>query len=143
VFLFCFSNFLQAFDASPNCYKDLELNFFQPALVSQALSMHHVDQSSWTPIVQILKEASKKVPATIKTKARNFKPNPFEPVFIPEVAMQLLEETLFEVFYGVMISYNPYQQIRINGDDIRDMFSYILNKQAKKMEGCFGIIKKQ
>lgn len=141
--LFCLmATCLQAYDASPSCYKDLELNFFQRAVVSQALNLHRVDQGAWTPIVQILQETSKRVPALIKAKALRLSPNPFDPVFIPELARQLLEETLFEVFSGVMISYNPYQQLKINGGDIQDMFNYILNSQAKRMERCFGIIKK-
>jgi hypothetical protein len=136
------SSFVQAYDASLRCYKDLELNFFQPALVSQALSMHHVDQSSWNPILQTLKESSKKVPGMIKAKAKRYTPSPFEPLFIPEIAKQILEETLYEVFFNTIVSYNRYQQIRLNGDDIRIMFMYILSKQEKKMESCFGITKK-
>lgn len=135
-FIFINSSLL-GFDASPRCFKDLEINFFQPSLVSQALSLHHVDQSIWTPINQYLQEASKKVPAIIKAKAEKMNPNPLTPKFIPEVAFQLLNETLFQIFSDVMIQYNSYQQLNINGDDIRSMFEYIKEKQSRRLEPCF------
>ncbi len=139
LFFLWFSFYLQAYDASPKCYRDLELNFFQPALVSQALSLHRVDQSSWTPILRSLKESSRKVPEIIRIKAKSIRPNPFEPIFIPEIAKQLMEETLFEVFAASVSSYNSYQDLRINSEDIAQMFKYISEKQADKVNRCFGI----
>lgn len=133
---------LFAFDASPRCFKDLSVNFFQTGIVSQALSMHKVDQSVWTPIVQQLQEVSKKVPDMVKKRARAMSPNPLEPVFIPEAAYSILTDVLFEVFSGVLISYNAYQDIRINGDDIKNMFDYIMSKQTSRFENCFGPQKK-
>lgn len=147
IFIFvCFLNMstaVFAFDASPRCFKELQLHFFQPAIVSQALSIHRVDQSVWTPIVQLLEEASKKVPEIIKKRAQGMNPNPLEPIFIPEVAKALLEEALFDVFSGVLISFNNYQDIRINGNDIRDMFNYIMEKQASRIDGCIILPKKK
>lgn len=137
--LLSLSFYLQAYDASPKCYRDLELNFFQPALVSQALSLHRVDQSTWTPILRTLKENSRKVPAIIRAKAKNIRPNPFEPDFIPEIAKQIMDETLFEVFSASVASYNSYQDLGINGEDIVKMFQYISEKQADKINRCFGI----
>lgn len=141
IFLFFLATpfYVQSYDASPKCYRDLELNFFQPALVSQALSLHHVDQSSWTPILRNLKENSRKVPAIIRSKAKNYRPSPFEPVFIPEVVKLLMDETLFEVFSVSVTSYNSYQDLRINGEDILRMFQYISEKQEDKINRCFGI----
>ncbi len=142
IFVFLTNSSLKAFDASPRCFKDLEINFFQPSIVSQALSLHHVDQSIWTPITQFLHEASKKVPDIIKKKAERMSPNPLTPKFIPEVAYQLLNETLFQIFSDVLITYNSYQDLKINGDDMRSMFEYIKDKQAHRLDPCFMIPKK-
>jgi|GEM_PF-1652504 len=147
LFLFCVivtwsTPYLNAYDASPSCYKDLQLNFFQTSIVSQALSLHRVDQSSWTPIVKLLQESSKNIPSIIKAKAQNSRPNPLDPIFIPDVAREILEETLYEVFSGVLISYNPYQQILINSADIEDMFGFIMSKQQQKFDSCLGTVKK-
>lgn len=130
---------LEAYDASPRCYKDLELNFFQPSLVTQALSLHHVDQAIWTPILHLLQENSKKVPSMVRLKAKNLRPNPFAPVFIAEDVKLILMETLYEVFFSSVSSYNFYQNLHINADDIRAMFQYITDKQERRINNCFGV----
>lgn len=129
---------LYAFDASPSCFRDLSVNFFQPAIVNQAFSIHGVDQSVWVPILQNLKSASQNVPDILKKKGEGMNPNPFDPVFIPEVAFQILNETLFEIFSNVIAAYNPNQILRVNGSDIWNMYRYINNENSKRIERCFG-----
>ncbi|HRD55770.1 MAG TPA: hypothetical protein PLC42_05165 [Parachlamydiaceae bacterium] len=126
-----------AFDASPPCFRDLEVNFFQPAIVNQAFSIHGVDQSVWVPILQNLQIASKEVPALLRERGKKMSPDPFDPVFIPEIAFELLNETLFEIFANVIATYNPNQVLRLNGNDIWNMYQYISNEQSKKIERCF------
>lgn len=128
---------LSAYDASPRCYRELQLHFFRPELVQQALSMHHVPQSAWIPITQVLTSQSTQVPRYIREKARRMQPNPFDPVFLPEVALGLIEETLFQIFSTTMAPYMNYQAVVINQGDIADMFRYIRNKQEKAFLRCF------
>lgn len=142
LYFLAFAFFAEAYDASPRCFRDLELNFFQPALVSQALSNHRVDQSVWTPINQILKESSRQVPSLLRERVKYLNVNPLSPVFIPEPALKILEEILFRIFSETLISYNSYQDLRINGEDIKNMFDYIKREQASKIENCFKINKK-
>jgi len=135
--------FLTAYDTSPRCYRDLQLHFFRPELVQQALSMHHVPQSVWVPITQILNGEATQIPRYIREKARRMQPHPFDPTFQPEAALALLEETLFQVFSTVLAPYMNHQAVIINQGDVVDMFRYIRNKQEKAFLRCFPHLNKE
>lgn len=134
---------VDAYDASPRCYHDLQVHFFRPELVQQALSMHHVPQSVWAPITQVLNGESARIPGYLRDKARKMKDNPLDPVFQPEVALALLEDTLLEVFSFALMPYMNYQAVIINQGDVQDMFQYIRKKQEKTFIKCFPHLEKK
>jgi len=136
-FLYLMATALEAFDNAPRCYQDLERNFFQPGYVSEALSMHRVPQSIWSPIIQALQQNTKDLPDRIRKAGKSMNPDPFDPEFLAEPALDLLTQSLYQIFVGVVADYNRYQDIVINGDDVLNMFTYIKDKQKAKFEGCF------
>lgn len=128
---------LYSYDDTPNCFKELETNFFQPDVVIQALSINqgYVDyQNRWVPINNELKRRSQDVPSMVKRKADQMTPSPLEYPFQPEAASQLLWEALYEVFNSVMHDYAIYDQALI-----RNMFNYIRAQQEQKLTSCFNV----
>lgn len=128
---------LSAFDASPPCYKNLQTHFFQPLIVTEALSLYNINQGAWTPIIQNLNEASKKIPRIIQEKSNRMNPNPLSPVYLPELAEELLTNTLFEVFVDIITTYNFPQGGSVNGQNVDSMFKYLLDKQKNEWDRCF------
>jgi len=129
---------MSAYDASPRCYKELQTNFFDSRIVMEALALHYVPQNSWTPIARALATQSQQVPQVIRAQSMRLQPNPLDPVFLPEQALELLRSVLLTVFTQVVSSYNFNQESNINQGDIQAMFDYISNKQAYRIERCFG-----
>ena len=122
---------LVAYDASPRCYKNLQINFFQERLVYEAFSLHGVPQGAWPTIFHDLDDQQKHVPERIRDLAAVLRPDPLDPVFIPEVARKILLDVLFKTFSTVMRMHDLS-----NDADITAMFNFILSKQIGKVDSC-------
>jgi hypothetical protein len=122
IWAFCFCMTLQG---EPRCYQDLADHFFDnDKAIMQALSLHRVTQSSWTPIIRDLQQRSRLAYPLAKQRARSLQPNPLDP-FQPEPAEKVLMYTLLEIFQGVLNSY-----LITNPDDITEMFDDIRRRQS-------------
>lgn len=115
----------------PQCYRYLADHFFDDEkAIMQALSLHRITESSWTPIVHDLQRQSQRILPLVKEGARRLENNPLEP-YQPEAAEQLLATTLLEVFTGILYSYRV-----TNSSDIGEMFNYIKSKH-QAWQACF------
>ena len=117
----------------PPCYRDLEVNFFNPTLVNEALSLHSVFQSSWSLINYELQKNVRRVPELVKARAREMERNPFEPTFQPQEASALLRQVLFDVFSQTLAEFNITNQ-----NNVDEMFQYIRERQSHRFLACFG-----
>lgn len=126
---------LQAFNAEPPCFKDLEENFFRDDLVLQALSLQYnwYSQGQWALIVRGLHDRSRDIPYMLERRASLARPSPLEYPFQYEQASKLLFEILFEVFHQVMIESGITNEGIINS-----MFKYIRDQQANRINACLG-----
>lgn len=125
---------LTAFDDTPSCYKLLETNFFEPKLVSQALSLqagYQQYQSTWPLINDELRRRSLNVSSIIKNKANRMNPSPLEYPFQYEAAANLLWTTLYEIFSSVVQKYGINDQ-----GDISTMFNYLRTQQEVRLKNC-------
>lgn len=142
VFLVCMVGAfkMHAYDASPQCYKDLQRDFFSYDLVIQALSMYPIPQGQWENIYKDLQYASQYVPQMIKERASYMQPNPIENRFYPKEAQELLFDVLFEVFTNVMRinAHEDYRSPLIDQKNVRDMFGFIRGRQVLRLNKCLG-----
>ncbi len=115
------------------CFKDLQINFFQENLVSQALSLYNIPQGLWGPISLTLKTTSYQIPERMKKLTANMVPNPIEYPMQRGPTAQLLKRVLKDVFYETMKKYQVNE--RPTADFI---FDYIFTKQLPKFVFCFG-----
>lgn len=114
-----------------SCLQELITHFYDDdVVVLQALSLHRVTESSWTPIVRELQRTSRSTYSLVLERARQSDINPLDP-FQPEPAEKLLSLTMLEVFQGVMTTF-----LVTNPDGNRDMFDYIRRNQPLWKE-CF------
>lgn len=118
---------------APPCYKDLEVNFFNPTLVNEALSLHSISQSNWTLINTELQNNLKRVPELVKERAKKMNPNPFGNPFQPQEASKLLREVLLEVFSETLAGFQITNQGKV-----QEMFRYIRERQSQRLLSCFG-----
>lgn len=125
--------FQQIYSVESSCYREIEKDFFRKDYVDEALSLHNVSQSAWTYIHQSLQESMKKVPGIVRKRAAKMDPNPFDFPFRPDVASELLRQALFEVFSTTLAPFGI-----TNSSDLKDMFTYIRDKQSKRLIACFG-----
>ena len=124
-FLFFIFLAFAGLSAEPRCYRDLADHFFDDdKAIMQALSLHRVTESSWTPIIHELQRQSRSTYPLVRERARRIDPNPLEP-FQPAAAEKLLMYSLLEMFQNVMNKY-----LITNPDGITDMFDYIRRHQA-------------
>jgi hypothetical protein len=126
---------LTAYYDPPPCYEQLPSVFFNPIYVSQALSLHNVWQSEWTPIIQLLREEAAGIPKILRERADRMRPSPLDHPFDPVKAYKLMNEALFAVYERVLMEYRNY---RFNPNDIIETFIYIREQQYPLLEGCFG-----
>jgi hypothetical protein len=115
------------------CVRDLELHFFDPALVNQALDIYNIQQELWYPINQMLLQKSLEVPQRIKRRTAYMVPNPIEYPMQMGAAAAILKEVLFEVFLETMRFYQANE--RPAADYI---FEYMFSRQFPKFVRCFG-----
>lgn len=131
-------NTTSVFAEAPPCYRALEVNFFNPNLVNEALSLHAVSQSNWNLINSELQKNLKIVPETVKERAKKMDSNPFNYPFQPQEASELLRQVLFEVFSKTLATFHITNQ-----DNVEEMFQYIRERQSQRLASCFGQEKEQ
>lgn len=125
--------FLMAYDASPPCYKELQLNFFKYEYLGQALGFHYIPQSDWQATYNDLKSASQNIPSQIRAISLRFQRNPLDYPFQTKESAQILYDALFQTFVMVMRRHSFTVE-----SDIENMFRYIARKQAGTLKICFG-----
>jgi hypothetical protein len=128
-------------DASPPCYRDMQVSFFSNRdQTAQALSLSGIDQSLWFYIDRDLRAAVGQVPRIVQAQARSFNPNPLERPFNPDGAFKILQSSLFSVYFPVLNRYR-YQinTSNINNDTITSSFNYIWLQQQAHLLRCMGV----
>lgn len=137
VTILCAGTCIYGWNDEPECYKELQVDFFRSELVSQTMSLYSLTQSSWQMIVyELQKRSREKVPDIIHYKASRMRPNPLEYPFNPKIASQILFDTLFDLLKEVFRGYNIFQQF--NDTDYKGMFNEIKRKQRDRLRKCFG-----
>lgn len=119
-------------DPSP-CLRELELHFFDPTLVNQALSMYNVPQGTWATILQSLQERSASVPERLKSKTAGMYPNPIAYPLQKGPTAKLLKDTLYEVFVEALAQNGVHEQPTVGL-----MFDFIFSRQMPSLIQCFG-----
>lgn len=122
---------LSAWDARPSCYKDLERNFFQFKVTSEALALWRVPQGQWDAIVKLAQFKGREAESLIERKARRYSPNPLQNPFQPDVAKDLLKETMFQIFERTVIESGFFDTV-----SIERMFDYIWTSDPR-IQSCF------
>ncbi len=124
----------------PACYRELETNFFLPALVSQGISLqagYQQYQNTWPLIIDELQRRSTNIPQIIKDKASRMRPDPLDFPFQADIASELLWSTLYELFASVVSKYNI-----TDVEDIQSIFNYIRRQQEPRLKECLGELPK-
>lgn len=130
---------LSSYDVSPPCYRQIQTTFFKDEIVAQALALHNINQNLWIFIRQDLQRASIKVPALVREQAAAMQPNPLDHPFDPNKALEVLEKSLYAVFFPVMNSYKyKISSSNINNDTIYRTFRYIWLQQQNYLIRCVG-----
>lgn len=111
---------LVAMDARPPCFKQLERDFFQFKTVGEALGLWNVPQGQWNYIIKTLQSRAVEADAIIVKKARQLNPNPLERPFQPDVARDLIRDTMAQIFERVLLESGFYDTVSIGR-----MFDYI------------------
>lgn len=136
-FLFSFMQ-LHAFYDEPACFRDLEVNFFEPVIVGQALSLHGVSQGRWELIIKDLRSRSLDIPRIMRERTEFMVDSPLQYPFNPTRAMELLQQTLLELFAAVLsASYTTPSVNVVDPKDVEEMFAYIWIQQTEKINACF------
>lgn len=135
--LVTFAN-LQAYNAQPSCLQDLEVNFFNPKLVNEALSLYSIDMNTWPLINQELKRRAQGIPSIMKKRTDSMSPSPLEYPFQPLITGEILRQVLLETFTGVFTDFRLSSGVIASDDNIREMFGYIRRQQKDRIEACLG-----
>lgn len=116
------------------CYRQIEQNFFNPILVSQALSLHFTfPQSSWNEVNRKLQQNASQVPRLVRERAVRMSPNPFNVPFNYHEAAELLRQALLEVLANTMAEFQV-----TNPSQIKAIFDYLRIRQLHQITECFG-----
>lgn len=129
---------LQAYNDQPRCLQDLEVNFFNPQIVSEALSLYSVDMNIWPLVNQELKRRSLGVPSIMKQRSDRMSPSPLEYPFQPLIVGEMLRQILLDIFTSVISDFRLSSGIVTSDDSIREMFGYIRRQQKGRIEACLG-----
>lgn len=124
---------LLGYDASPPCYKELQLNFFKYEYLGQALSYHYIPQSDWQATYNDLKQASAAIPSQIKASALRYPRNPLDHPFMTKESAEILRDALYQTFVAVMRRHSFTVE-----SDIQNMFQFIAKSQYSTLQRCFG-----
>lgn len=127
---------LIALDRSPLCYRQIQTTFFREDLLTAALGLYLVDQSMWNGIYQDLQLNAQRVPALVQWRAKATNPNPLDPIFDPQGATKVLQDSLYEVFYGVMQFYAASSNNIIDRNTVLGIFNYLWQQQYNSIAPC-------
>jgi hypothetical protein len=120
-------------DRRPACFKELERNFFDRVITTNAFSLYEIKQGGWTAMVNELQRISQtEVPKMTWKEGQRMRKNPLDTVYRQSEAGVILGKVLFDVFNSVCKQYNV-----TSNAIIRDMFRYIEQQQASKIRRCF------
>ncbi|MEM1283190.1 MAG: hypothetical protein AAGG81_06515 [Chlamydiota bacterium] len=118
-------------NATPRCLKNLVLTFYDDSYLDQALNMHRVYQSTWSPIKSELRSRARKVPELMYTEGKKQRPNPLDYPMNSQEAERILIDVLYMQFQETLNNFNI-----MNRDNIRDMFNYVRARQQSKIDAC-------
>lgn len=132
-----FPSALRSYESEvPPCFVQIQTNFFRQDLVLQVLGSYKVSQGVWLSIYRDLQHTSWNVPNILQAKAAALNPNPLSP-FNRARAYALLRQSLFDVFFAVLINYrNKGGLFVINADMIRTGFERIWMQQQAMIIRC-------
>lgn len=118
----------------PNkCIAQLERNFFNNHVVSEALSYYNIRQELWDLIVKDLAKRTETIPARMKRKTAFMVPNPIEFPIQNEVAAKILRDVFWEAYLETMVAF----QLNIE-PTVSYIFDYILTENIPVFVQCFG-----
>lgn len=132
--LICLWILASAFNAEPQCYRELKTTFFRSEIVAQAFSLYTVDQGQWVLIINKLRDRTRDVPSRIQAEAQRMRPNPLDYPFQPKEADQLLMDALLHIF-TIALNESNITDPRV----IREMFEYIREQQLPRLSECYGV----
>jgi hypothetical protein len=124
---------LFSYDARPACYKELERNFFTYQNTTSAMASYLVPQGQWGPTFQFLQKRQAEAEGIIKKKAELRSPNPLENPFQPDVARELLQETMAEIFTRALLETGFFDYVSIRG-----IFQTIWINETPRINACLG-----
>lgn len=131
-FCFCCPLIAVAPDRIP-CVEELEVHFFSPSVVNQALNFYQVRQELWPLINTELEERSKTVPRLMIEASSNMVPNPIEYPMQKRKTAELLKKVLFKLFEEVLIKYYANK-----AGVTAPAFNYVFEQQKDRFVQCFG-----
>lgn len=115
------------------CVEELEVHFFSPPLVNQALNFYQVRQELWPLINNELEERSKAVPRLMIEASANMVPNPIEYPMQKRKTAELLKKVLFKLFEDVLTK-NYANKAGVT----TPAFNYVFEQQKDRFVHCFG-----
>lgn len=117
----------QVFDVSL-CTKEELMMSFPPQIVAKVLLNAKYPPSIVEKITKELAERDQELSKLVDEKAQKYHPNPFKDLSRRDEALKIYQETLYEIFAGVMKKngYDDEQQIRLELDAIRSLKSKLL-----------------
>lgn len=128
---FLFPSPSYAVNTMPRCLKTLAVTFYDGVYLDQALNMHRVYQSTWSPIRNELKRRARRVPELMYQEGKKLRPNPLDHPFNPKEAEKIFIKVLFQQFQETLNDFDV-----MNRGNIRDMFDYIRLRQQDKIDAC-------
>lgn len=108
----------------------MQKNFFSYQTVGKALSMNRIGQAQWNKIIITLQSKQNEAEKIIQEKAKKIYPNPLEYPFQPDVAKNILLETMYYIFEKTLVEHGYFD---INA--IRIMFDYIVTEDSR-IDSC-------
>lgn len=123
-----------AWDASPSCVEQIERGFYDPVLVSEALGLQEVSESSWDLINQALQARAADIPRQVKAARDQMSQDPFQYPFDGPASWGLIRQILYanlaEVLDGFMVR---------NPTNVAFIFQYLEDKQKLRIRSCFNL----
>lgn len=118
----------------PPCYQKIERSFLNPYYITQAISLNrNIFQSSWLPITEEIKKNARNLPALVRQRAEQMKPNPFGTPFLPKQAGLVFEQVIIEILATSLAIFNIGSP-----NDVMIVFNYLLEQQKTEWAACFG-----
>jgi hypothetical protein len=144
IFIICLgSASLSAYDATPKCFRQLEQSFFTRKHVFQALAMYYwvIKQGSWELVYTDISRNVRSIHTVLRQKGQAMGRNPFDHPFQTDVAYQLLDQTLKEIFTHAMnnaiTDQTPWSNMGQFDKMVDSMYQYIKEQNQPMWEQCY------